>query len=135
MADGYALELSVRNTSGLVANFYAAERDIVAGMTRAAKSAAELLQLVVQQTCAVDTGFMRDHVRIWYSKSGLAFEVGWDAADFFGAGFAFYPWFVEYGTRFMAAQPALMPAYNYVVPIYLADVRDLTRIAVERQAA
>jgi HK97 gp10 family phage protein len=129
------LELSVRNIDGLAANFYAADREIAAAMRDAARSAAELVQQVTQQTCAVDTGFMRDHVRIWFTPSGLGFEVGWDADDFFAAGHPFYPFFVEYGTRFMAAQPALEPAYDYVVPIYRDDVSDLIRAAVERRRA
>lgn len=132
--DGVKLELSVRNESGLVANFFALDAEIQVAMRFAAASAADLVQQVVQATCAVDTGFMRDHVRIWRSPTGLAWEVGWDAGDFFEAGLAFYPFFVEYGTRFMAAQPSLEPAYNYVVPIYLAEVEALVRLAIERRS-
>jgi HK97 gp10 family phage protein len=129
------MELSVRNESGLAANFYAAERDVVEAMRAAAERAAELVQQVVQMTCAVDTGFMRDHVRVYRSPNGLVWEVGWDATDFFNAGLAFYPWFVEFGTRFMAAQPSLLPAYDYVVPIYQQDVADLVGIALARRRA
>lgn len=129
------MELSVRGSQALVANFYATEVDIVEAMRESAQRAAELLVQVVQQICAVDTGFMRDHVRTWFSPTGLVFEGGWDAADFFGAGLAFYPWFVEFGTRHMAAQPALLPAWDYVVPIFLAELAALTAIAVERRRA
>lgn len=132
--DGIKLELSVRNESAIAANFFAADVEIYAAFQAAATSASELLREVVQATCAVDTGFMRDHVRIWRSPTGLAWEVGWDAGDFFNAGLAFYPFFVEYGTRYMAAQPSLEPAYNYVVPIYLADVEALIRLAIERRS-
>lgn len=135
MPGAFAFELGVRNLQGLVANFYATERDIVEAMQQAAQRAADLVQQVTQATCAVDTGFMREHVRTWHSATGLVWEVGWDAADFFAAGEAFYPWFVELGTRYMAAQPALLPAYEYVVPIYQHDVADLVRLAVERRRA
>lgn len=132
--DGIRLELSVRNESALVANFFALDAEIQVAMQLAAASAADLVRQVVQSTCAVDTGFMRDHVRIWKSPTGLVWEVGWDAGDFFDAGLAFYPFFVEYGTRFMAAQPSLGPAYEYVVPIYLADVEALVQLAIERRS-
>jgi len=131
--DGIQLELSVRNESALAANFFALDAEIQVAFQLASTSAADLIRQVVQATCAVDTGFMRDHVRVWMSPTGLVWEVGWDAGDFFNAGLAFYPFFVEYGTRFMAAQPSLEPAYNYVVPIYLADVAALIRLAIERR--
>jgi HK97 gp10 family phage protein len=127
------MELQVRNEQALVANFYAAERDIVTAMQLAVRNAADLVQQVVQLTCAIDTGFMRDHVRVYVSPGGLAWQVGWDASDFFAAGLAFYPWFVEFGTRYMAAQPSLGPAYEYVAPIYQAEVADLVGLAVERR--
>lgn len=135
MADGLHMELAVRDLSGLVANFYAAEAAVLEAFKQAARNAAELIQQVVQSICAVDTGFMREHVRAWFTQSGLGFEVGWDASDFLGAGLAFYPFFVEFGTRYMAAQPALMPAYDYVAPMYQQDVAELVRVALAMAAA
>lgn len=132
--NGIHFELGVRNISALVANLHAADEEIQLALRAAAHSAAELLVEVVQQTCAVDTGFMRDHVRAWFTPSGLGFEVGWDAGEFFEAGLAFYPWFVEFGTRYMAAQPSLLPGYDYVVPIYQEDIADLVRLAIARRS-
>jgi hypothetical protein len=129
------LELGIRSEQAIALNFYAAERDILDAAKLAAERGGELLRTVVQSICAVDTGYMRDHVRLWLSASGLVFEVGWDATDFLGAGLAFYPFFVEYGTRYMAAQPALGPAWTYVQPIYAADVRELIAVAVARRNA
>lgn len=127
-------ELGVRGEQALVANFHGTEAAIVDGFRASAQTAAELVVAVTRQLCAYDTGFMRDHVRIWYSRSGLVFEVGWDATDFFNEGLAFYPWFVEFGTRTMDAQPALLPAYEYVTPLYLADLAENVARAVARRA-
>lgn len=104
------LELSVRNSTAVVANIYAADRMIKHELADAVKDTAEYVRAQTYRMAAVDTSFMRDHIRIFTTPKSLVYEVGWDVLDFVGEGKAFYPFFVEFGTRNMAAQPALIPA-------------------------
>ena len=63
----------------------------------------------VYQDCPVDSGFMRDHIALVFTRDGLAWQLGWDETDFFEEGLPFYPIFVIFGTRFMAARDVLFP--------------------------
>ena len=71
----------------------------------------------------VDTTFMQQHVKTWYSEDKLVFEVGWDVMDFVSAGKPFYPFFQEFGTVNHPAQPSLRPAFADQSPLFSADVR------------
>lgn len=133
--NGITFELGVRDTSGLAANFYAADREITRAMQRVVRDGAQLVQDVTQALSPVDTGFMQAHVRQTITRSGLAFEVGWDASDFFAIGEAFYPFFQEFGTVKMRAQPSLGPAYRYAAPIIAADSRAVLAAAIQRIGA
>lgn len=124
--------LGVRGTRGLAANFYAADRDILQAMRDLTKRGAQLIVDVTRQLAPVRTGFMRDHVAYELLPSGLGYEAGWRESDFTAAGLPFYPLFQELGTRFMAANPSLGPAAQYVAPILLHEGRDILRAAIER---
>lgn len=63
----------------------------------------------VHRDCPVDTGFMRDHIALVFTRDGLAWQIGWDETEFFEEGLPFYPIFVIFGTRFMAARDVLFP--------------------------
>jgi HK97 gp10 family phage protein len=126
------LEFGVRNTAGLAANFHAADRDVQDAMREIMDRGADLIVDITKQLVPRDTGFMGDHVAKRRVAGGLGYEVGWDASDFIAAGLAFYPVFVELGTRMMAAQPSLGPAYNYATPIIQQDARAILRRAIER---
>lgn len=129
---GLQLELAVRDTSGVAANFHAADGEITRDMQGVIDRGADLIVAVTRQLVPVRTGFMREHVTKRKSAGGLAFEVGWSATDFINAGLAFYPVFVEFGTRNMAARPSLGRAYRYAVPIIQQEARDVIRAAIER---
>jgi HK97 gp10 family phage protein len=130
--NGITFELGVRETSGLAANFYAADREVTRAMKRVMRDGAELVRDVTQALAPIDTGFMQENVEMKISRGGLAFEVGWDAAKFFAIGEAFYPFFQEFGTVKMRAQPSLGPAYRYAEPIIRADTRAVITAAIER---
>jgi HK97 gp10 family phage protein len=125
-------ELGIRDTRALAANFHRADQDaqdeIRVVVARAAEDTVSLAFLL----CPKRTQFMADHIKAWFTTSGLGFEVGWDATDFIEAGFAFYPYFVEFGTRFMAAQPTLGPAWRDVAPRFHADLSRALQRAVRR---
>jgi len=105
-------ELGIRNLDALAVNFHHVD-DVLQNEARqvVADTAADTVSLAFL-LCPKRTQFMADHIKAWFTASGLGFEVGWDATDFIEAGFAFYPYFVEFGTRFMSAQPSLGPAWD-----------------------
>jgi HK97 gp10 family phage protein len=130
-----SMDLSFRNVAGVVANLYAKDKAIQAAVRRLTRNAGELCKTLTQQACPVDTWFMHDHVHTTYSRKGMTFETGWREEDFTAAGLAFYPIYVEFGTRFMAPQPSLYPAYKEVQKMYLEDLRDVVQSAIARQGA
>jgi len=130
--NGTAFELGIRDTSALVANFYKADREIERAMIRHVREITEIFDSVWESLTPVDTAFMVTHRHIRLTKSGLGFEAGWDASEFLNAGFAFYPFFQEFGTRMMAAQPSLGPAYRYIEPIFRDGTREIVQAAIAR---
>lgn len=70
------------------------------------------LMLISQATCAVDTGAMRDSHGVEFTgRNHGTITVGMD-----------YSSFVEFGTRFMAAQPFLGPAISAGLPLLMRDL-------------
>lgn len=125
-------ELSVVNAQAIVANLYSGDRIIKREAKRIVNDLADFVYDETRRTCAYDTGFMHDHLRKIITRAGLTFEVGWDATDFISQGKAFYPFFVEYGTVNMAAQPALEPAYKKGAVKFRADLTRGLREAINR---
>lgn len=127
---GIEFELGVRNSAALASNFFQVDRELTSALRGAVNRGSALLVEVVKALVPVDTGFMQRNVKRWRSPSGLVYEVGWKAEDFINAGHAFYPVFVEYGTRFMPAQPSLGPAAEYAMPIIQEEISDIFRVAI-----
>jgi hypothetical protein len=130
---GNKFELSLRDRSGKIQNFHAAETDIVDAMKEAMLLNALETQTIAFELCAVDTGFMRDHIDVVTSEQNLVYEIGWRAEDFFNAGFEFYPMFVVLGTRFLPPRDPLTPAHEMTKPKYVERMRELVGIALERR--
>lgn len=61
------------------------------------------MQQTAQICVPVDTGFLKDSIELDLIDDGLTAVV---------EAYAEYAAYVEYGTRFMAAQPYIRPAYN-----------------------
>lgn len=125
-------ELSVRNEAAVASNFHRFSERALRDLRRIVKTHGELTKELTQLFSPVDTGYMQAHVTTWYGKNGLTFETGWDASDFLGQGKPFYPWFQEFGTVNMRAQPSLMPAYREVRPQFEAEVRAAIQRAIQR---
>jgi HK97 gp10 family phage protein len=70
------------------------------------EEAAEEIQFLAQDLVPVDTGFLRSSIHV-ERISHLALQVRADAD---------YAAYVEYGTRFMAAQPYMTPAVEAIWP-------------------
>lgn len=124
--------LEVRGVTGLIANVRVFDRiarqEIGDAMERGASDTADL----TKQLCAVDSGFMRDHVGYEMSPERLTYTVGWKPEDFADAGLPFYPPFVELGTSNSPAQPALFPAHEAMSPHVQADVGAALRRSIAR---
>jgi hypothetical protein len=127
------MELSLIDKSGKVQNFYAVYEDIVVEMQQAMLECALETQTIAYELCAVDTGFMRDHLDVETDNAMQVFEIGWRAEDFFAAGLQFYPMFVVLGTRLMPARDPLTPAYAQTKPLYESRNADAIRRALERR--
>lgn len=125
-------ELGTRNLAALVANFHKADEQLQHDLRVLASDYAEHTKELTRSYAPKDTHFMEEHVRVFMSESGLVWEVGWDASDFIEAGEAFYPWFQEFGTRSMNAQPSLGPASEQVFPVYRDAISDLVRESIDR---
>lgn len=125
-------ELGIRNLDALVANFYKADPVAQAAFREVVAETANDMGALTAMLAPVDKGFMSDHVKERITPSGLGFEVGWDAADFFEAGLAFYPFFQELGTRFHPAQPSLGPAYEELMPAFRERIATACRDAMAR---
>lgn len=130
--NGIVFELGIRDTSALVANFHRADAGLAAAMVAVVDRNLDVFDTVWHALTPVDTGRMRRLRHIRRTRSGLAFEAGWDAAEFFAEGQAFYPFFQEFGTSRHRAQPSLGPAYRYMVPHFQADMRDVLRATINR---
>lgn len=129
---GMKLDLSQRNIAGVIARIYSADRECQAEMRAATRAAGEFCRSLTATYAPKDTGFMASRVKTVYSADELSFETGWDAADFANEGLPFYPPFQEFGTRFMAAQPSLTPAYRETQRYYTETVRAGVRSAIAR---
>lgn len=125
------LELGVRESSGMAANFYKADRAVYDAIQRSSRNAGLLTKEITQQLSRVRTGFMRAHVTLNETPTGLVWEVGWNAEDFIDAGLPFYPVFQELGTRHITPMHALRDAFRYVQDVFGDELRDSIRGAIE----
>lgn len=130
--NGVTFELGTREFAGLAANFHRADEQLVDAIRDEARDMSERVRALTRRYAPKLTHFMEEHVRVFMSPSGLVWEVGWDATDFVEAGFAFYPWYQEFGTRHMDAQPSLGPASAELFPIYRENIATLIRASITR---
>lgn len=118
--------LVVKNRAALRANLAAALERAKKEMKREVGESAARLQTRTIDLCPKRTFYMSEHVRADFSAGGYTYSVGWLATDFIGTRDAkgnrraFYPPFVEFGTRHMRAQPSLSIAYREEEPRFKA---------------
>lgn len=72
----------------------------------------------MQKGAPVDTGYLRRSISMTLSEAGLTGIVGPTAN---------YAPYVEYGTRFMSAQPYVRPAFNYQKVKFMAEMKALVK--------
>lgn len=91
--------------------------DLGAVRTVVRKNGADL-QEKAQKNAPVDSGNLKRSIGLDITDNGLTAEVE-PAAD--------YAAYVEYGTRFMEAQPYLKPAYDEQKKKFVKDLNELVR--------
>ena len=79
-------------------------------LKKAAKEAAIITKDIAKQECPVDTGYLRGSI-FYRVNNPLKYTIGASAN---------YAGYVEFGTRFMHAQPFIRPAF-ITVHTYLID--------------
>lgn len=73
---------------------------------------------LAQRNAPVDTGELRRSILSTFTDNGMTGQVS--------SGMHYSP-YVEYGTRFMTAQPFMRPAYQVVKPEFVRDLEMLVR--------
>lgn len=130
----------VRNADALKANLGRLLKSAKKAVRLSVSEAADRITARTIDLCPKDTFYMSEHVRTTFSKAGFTFTVGWDALDFIGTTDdkgqlrSFYPFFVEFGTRHMRAQPSLSIAYVEERPRYQAALAAAMKNAYARTA-
>ncbi|HYC50691.1 MAG TPA: hypothetical protein VEB19_06210 [Gemmatimonadaceae bacterium] len=140
LTDSIRLSFGFRDVRGLVANFHQADVRAQREIRRAVKDAGDFFLDLGYFLAPVDSSWMRDHLRARYSDDGLVFEGGYRSEDFVGrTGYdgreitEFYPPLVEDGTRKMAAQPHVRPAFEEATDYLSRDVSRSLRRAIARR--
>lgn len=134
---GPQINAVMHGLNGLAANFYAKNKNAAKYVKDVVGRNAALIQTRTIDLCPKDTFYMSEHVRADFSKDGYNVVIGWDAKDFLGTldekghARAFYPPYVEFGTRHMMAQPSLSIAYQEQIPIYRQELNAALRRAME----
>lgn len=72
------------------------------------------LQQKAQRNAPVDTGNLRRSINLSIKDGGMTAEI---------TAMAEYSGYVEYGTRFMNAQPFIAPAFNEQKDIFINDLK------------
>ena len=72
----------------------------------------------MQKGAPVDTGYLRRSISMSLLEAGLTGIVGPTAE---------YAPYVEYGTRFMSAQPYVRQAFNYQKVKFMAEMKALVK--------
>lgn len=104
-------------------------RDLVAGLVKLAMTAEPMIAKAVKtnasemhqkemRTVPVDTGFLKRSILLTMKDNGLTGVVEPTAT---------YATFVEYGTRFMAAQPYVRPNYYEQVKQFIKDMQKFVK--------
>lgn len=124
----FSIDLKVSNYAGLIARLEQGGKAARAEILKAVGESASRMYQRTYDLAPKKTFFMVEHLRTDFSKGGFTFETGWVATDFLGTtdekgnSRAFYPPFVELGTRHMRAQPSLSIAFREEEPRFKAAI-------------
>lgn len=146
------MTVSTGNLRGLVANLYAADARAQKSMRTTVATYGEKQWRLTRKLAPYDETkppgafHLRDHIRLRFSDDGLVYEVGLRDEDFRDAGELStitlqegervevnYGLFLEFGTRFMAAQPFIFPARDQIWPEFKRALGANVRGAIRRR--
>ena len=133
------IDVRVRAASqrATIANLRQYGRNVIGAMQKITVASGRRLQADAMRRAPVDEGYMRTRIRLVLSAQKLAYQVGYDEADFIGHGLAFYPVFQELGFRHWLSgefiqNPHLKPAHLVEGPRYYREVAQALRQSAAR---
>lgn len=126
------LTFGVRETAGIVRNFYAADAVAVEAMKGTTRRSLKRAYRIAQDHCPVKFGFLKRNMHPRLTDDDLFWELFWDASDFEEAGLPFYAPPVEFGTYRTPAQPSITVAQFEEGPRYEREIGRDVRQALER---
>jgi hypothetical protein len=143
------IHVTVRNVDALRRNFFEFSEEVDAGLRELARVYGEAIEEETYRTTYVGKevdppwhpGYMRDHIHLRFTPSGLGFTVGWDEADTDAIGENFYfkfwqltGWTDRRGV-FHPPVPSLHPAYELIRPHYQQAVARMLSTLARRHSA
>jgi len=137
-ASAFQLDMRVTQKSqrATIANLRQYGIGSVADLQKITERSGARAQRKAKQLAPKDTEYMADHLALVISAKRLAWQIGYDEADFSGQGLAPYYVFQELGFRHWQTgqfiqNPHLRPAHAIEAPRYVAEVA----AALRRRAA
>lgn len=114
---GVEVTVSVSGVDALLNDFEGLTSELQSAINLAITANAEAILEDAQALCPVRTGALRDSIAIEYENDGdiLTANIGTDM---------YYGPYVEFGTRYMEAEPFLFPAFEQNAPELGADIAD-----------
>jgi HK97 gp10 family phage protein len=126
--------MSSVNTGALKLALGRAREEILAEARAVVAETAERVRARAYELAPVDTGFMREQIKVRTSPGGYVYEVGYDEADFEAAGLPGYFVFQEFGTSKMPAQPHLFRAAEEGRQFFAREMERRLKAVARRQA-
>ncbi len=141
MRPAFRLDMRVtqKTQRATVGNLRQYGRNVVAELQKLTVRSGARAHATAVRYAPVDEGYMRSRIRIVISARRLAYQLGYDEADFIGKGLAFYPLFQELGFRHWLSgefiqNAHLRPAFELEAPRYLREVAQALRTSAARLA-
>lgn len=110
-------------------------------VVREVRRSAHRIQTRAYQLAPVRTGWLRDHIKVAFSRDNLAYEVGWDSRDFEGQTNYWgepidspYFAYTEFGTVKMSPRPCLFPAVREEREVYPRNLAAVIAAGNAREA-
>lgn len=123
--------VEVKGTAGVIRNLKKFGEDVLEEIRQATINNGYAAYTLARNICAVDTGRLRKSITLdpepVTPKGVFQIKLYYDPQLFREDEVPYYAPYVEFGTRFMAAQPAIGPAYDHIAPKYLSEVRQILR--------
>jgi len=133
------MRVTEKTQRATVANLRQYGRGVSRDLERITVRSGERAQAMAEHFAPVDEGYMRSKIRLVISAKRLAWQLGYNQADFSGQGLADYYLFQELGFRHWITgqfiqNAHLRPAFELERPRYLREVAQALRVNAARLA-